>query len=295
MEIYHDSKAFKLTLFSFLLSLFICGLKFLAYFITQSVAIYSDALESIVNIFSALLAMIGLKIALKPSDVEHPYGHTKFEYFIAIIESLFIFFASFSIIWKAIKNLLNPTPLEWINLGLTFLTLALILNGFLSLFIYRVGKKESSPILISHATHLFTDVLTSLGVLLGILLAKLLNFWYIDPILAILMSVNILYMGYKLIKEAINSLLDVSICPKKREDIQKIVDKTILESSLTSAHIHDFKSRKAGRKDFIEFHLTVPKDTTVEEAHHLCDEIEKNIKKDYPEISVTIHVEPEKK
>lgn len=295
MEIYQEARAFKLTFFSFSLSLFICALKFLAYFITHSVAIYSDALESIVNIFSALLAMIGLKIAMKPSDLEHPYGHTKFEYFIAIIEGLFIVLASFSIIWKAVKTFLNPTPLEWINFGLILLMLVILLNGFLSLIIYRAGKKEASPILISHATHLFTDVLTSLGVLLGIFLAKLFKFWYIDPILAILISINILYMGYKLLKDALNSLLDVSICPEKRENIQKIVDKTILESNLCTAHIHNFKSRKAGRKDFIEFHLTVPKDTTVEEAHKLCDEIEKNIKKDYPEISITIHVEPDKK
>ena len=294
MKPYSDSKAFKLTLLSFIISLFICLIKFLAYLITHSVAIYSDAMESIVNIFSALLAMLGTKMALKPSDAEHPYGHTKIEYFVAILEALFILLASFSIIWKAIKTLLKLEIPEEMTLGSSLLVLALILNGFISWIIYKTGKKEASPILISHATHLFTDVLTTLGVLLGILLAAVFNFWYIDPILALIISINILYMGYKLLKESINSLLDVSICPKKRENIQQIIDSTIQGSSLSKASIHNFKSRRSGRRDFIEFHLTVPKDTTVDEAHNLCDEIEKNIKQDYPEISITIHIEPEK-
>ncbi|MFN3505460.1 MAG: cation diffusion facilitator family transporter [Caldimicrobium sp.] len=294
MDIYRNSKALKLTLLSLVVSLFICALKFFAYFLTKSISIYSDALESIINIFSAFLAMLGIKFALKPPDEEHPYGHTKIEYFIAIIEGLFVLFASFSILWKAIKSFLNPEPLSYINMGIMLISLSLILNGILAWIIYRIGKREASPILISHSIHLFTDVLTSLGVVIAIFLVKIFNFWYIDPLLAILISLNILFMGYKIFKEAINSLLDMSVSPNKREEIKQIIDKTIFESTINNIGIHNFKSRKAGRKDFIEFHLTVPKDTTVEEAHSLCDEIEKKIKDNYPEVSVTIHVEPHK-
>ncbi|MFN3406177.1 MAG: cation diffusion facilitator family transporter [Caldimicrobium sp.] len=294
MELSKDSQAFKLTLLSFIVSLFICGLKFLAYFLTKSVSIYSDALESIINIFSALFAMLGIKFALKPPDEEHPYGHTKFEYFIAIIEGIFVLFASFSILWKAVKSFQNPEPLSSIDIGIILVVFSIILNGGLAWIIFRIGKREASPILISHSIHIFTDVLTSLGVVVAIFMVKVFNFWYLDPLFAIFLGLNILFMGYKIFKEAINSLLDVSLSPDKRKEIKEIIDKTISESTISHIGIHNFKSRKAGRKDFIEFHLTVPKDTTVEEAHNLCDEIEKKIKDNYPEVSVTIHIEPHK-
>ncbi len=292
-ELFNDSKALKLTWLSLGTSFFICLLKFLAYFVTGSVAIYSDAMESIINIFSAFFAMIGTKIAIKPSDREHPYGHTKIEYLVALLESLFIIFASITIFWKAYQRLFKPEAPETLGIGLILIALSLLLNGLLSLKIYKQGKKEASPILISHATHLFTDVLTTVGILIGILLAKLLNFWYLDPILAILVSLNILYLGYKILKDAINSLLDVSLCQEKIRDIHKIIESTIHKSSIHEAEIHDFKSRKAGRSGFVEFHLTVPGKISVQEAHDLCDEIERQIKTNHPEISVTIHLEPD--
>ncbi|MFN3568597.1 MAG: cation diffusion facilitator family transporter, partial [Caldimicrobium sp.] len=294
MELRNDSQAFKLTLLSFIVSFFICGLKFLAYFLTKSVSIYSDALESIINIFSALFAMLGIKIALKPPDEDHPYGHTKIEYLIAIIEGLFVVFASFSILWKSVKSLQNPEPISYLNLGMILVIFSILLNSSIAWIIYKIGKREASPILVSHSIHIFTDILTSLGVLVTIFMVKLFNLWYLDPIFAIFLGLNILYMGYKIFKEAINSLLDVSLPPDKRKEIKEIIDKTISESTISHIGIHNFKSRKAGRKDFIEFHLTVPKDTTVEEAHNLCDEIEKKIKDNYPEVSVTIHIEPHK-
>lgn len=291
--LFYDSKALKLTTLSLGMSLFICLIKFIAYFLTGSVAIYSDAMESIVNIFSAFVALIGTKIAMKPSDREHPYGHTKVEYLVAVLESLFIIFASISIFWKAFQKLFKPEIPETLGAGLLLITSGMLLNGLLSFIIYRQGKKEASPILVAHATHLFTDVLTTLGIIIGIVLAKVLNFWYLDPILAVLVSLNILYLGYKILKDAINSLLDVSLCQEKTKAIHKIIENTIQESSIQEAEIHDFKSRKAGRSAFVEFHLTVPGKTSVQEAHHLCDEIERQIRTSHPEIHVTIHLEPE--
>jgi len=294
-ELFTDSKALKLTGLSLGLSVLIFLLKFLAYYITGSVAIYSDAMESIVNIFSALLALIGTKIALKPSDREHPYGHTKVEYLVAILEGLFVLLASFSIIYKAYQSFLHPKSLESLDKGIFLILLASSINALLSLKIYRQGKKEASPILLSHATHLFTDILTTLGVSGGILLATIFKFWFLDPLLAILMGLNILYLGFKVIREAANSLLDVSLCHEKVEDIKKIIKETIAESSIKEADYHNFKSRKAGRQGFVEFHLNVPENTTVKEAHDLCDLIEERVKKAHPEIHLTVHIEPQKK
>ncbi|MCS7198938.1 MAG: cation diffusion facilitator family transporter [Caldimicrobium sp.] len=289
------SKAFRLTFISLVLSLIICLLKFLAYFLTESVAIYSDAMESIVNIFSALLAMIGTKIALKPSDPEHPYGHTKVEYLIAVIESLFILLASISIFWEAWQSFLLKKVPENLGIGSLFLLVGTSLNLLLARVIYKQGKKEASPILISHASHLFTDVITTVGILLGIQLAKLTNFWYLDPILGILISINILYLGFKILKEALNSLIDVSLSKEITSDIHHILEEGLKRFSNYEICIYNFKSRKAGRKGFVEFNLGVPGNLSVSEAHEICDELERKIRETHPEINVIIHVEPNAK
>lgn len=292
--LHFESKALKLTALSLGVSIFIFSLKILAYFITKSVAIYSDAMESVINIGSALLAFLGTKMSLKPSDKDHPYGHTKIEYFVAIIEALLILGASLSIIWKSYQKFLVPEELHSLKEGITLILSATLLNGLLSYKIYKQGKREGSPILFSHALHLFTDVLTTLGIILGIIIAKLTRFWYLDPLLAILVGLNISYLGYKILKDSINSLLDVSLCEEKTQSIHKIIQSTLSASKIHKADYHDFKSRKAGRRGFVEFHLTVPGETSVKEAHDLCDEIEKNIQKEHPEIRVTIHLEPAK-
>ncbi|MCS7150019.1 MAG: cation diffusion facilitator family transporter [Caldimicrobium sp.] len=288
------SKAKLLTLLSFIFSIFICLLKFLAYYLTQSVAIYSDAMESIVNIFSAFLAMIGTKIALKPSDAEHPYGHTKVEYIIAIVESLFILLASISIFWEAWQSFSQKRIPENLDLGTLFLLLGTIINLSLAYAIYRQGKIEASPILISHASHLFTDVITTFGILIGIILATLTGFWYLDPLLAVIISFNILYLGYKILKDALNSLMDVSLSKEKIDDIHRIIEESLRNYPYKNIYIFDFKSRKAGRKNFVEFNLALPGELTVRTAHELCDKLEQRILENYPEVHVIIHVEPNK-
>lgn len=287
-----ETKGYRLTKLSFIFSVIICILKFIAFYITKSIAIYSDAIESIINIFSALFAYFGTKLALKPSDMEHPYGHTKVEYLIAISESFFILFASISIFWKAIENLLNKKSPENLGIGIIIIIIAMIINLQLSYIIYREGKREGSPILVSHATHLFTDVITTLGVILGIIIVYSTNLWFIDPIVGILVSINILILGYKILKDSINSLLDVSLSKEKINDLISIIDETTVKKYGKNFLIKNFKSRKAGRRSFIEFDLLIPGHISVQEAHDLCDEIEKKIKSKYPEINVFIHVEP---
>lgn len=291
-EHFKETNAFKLTKLSLFFSILICILKFLAFYVTGSIAIYSDAVESIVNIFSALLAYIGTKLALKPSDKEHPYGHTKIEYFIAISESIFILLASLSIFWKALENVLLKKGPENLGIGLIVIFIAMNINLLLSYIMYKQGKREGSPILISHATHLITDVITTLGVILGILIVYLTELWFIDSIIAVIISINILYLGYKILKDSANSLLDVSLSKEKIEELIEIINETIRNKHNNKIIIKNFKSRKAGRKSFIEFDLLVPGHIAVQDAHDLCDEIEKRIQNKYPEISVLIHVEP---
>lgn len=286
-----ETKAFKLTKLSLLFSITICILKFVAFYITQSIAIYSDAVESIVNIFSALLAYIGTKLALKPSDREHQYGHTKVEYLFSIAESIFIILASISIFWKAIENIINKKGPENLGIGLIIILIAMLINLQLSYKIFREGKREGSPILVAHATHLLTDVITTIGVIIGIVIVYLTELWYIDPLIGILISINILFLGYKILKDSINSLLDVSLSKDKVEELLQIINETIASLN-KQISIKNFKSRKAGRKSFIEFDLLVPGNISVQEAHDLCDELEKRIKNKFPEIHVSIHVEP---
>jgi cation diffusion facilitator family transporter len=291
-----ESKAIKLTLVSLFVSISIFVFKLTAFLITKSVAIYSDAMESIVNIISAFIAFLGSKIALKPPDEKYPYGYTKLEYFVSIIEAFFILFASISILWKVYQQFLNPKPFINLNMGVFLILITIVLNSFLSYFIHRQGKIENSPILISHASHLFTDVLTTAGVIIGVYIAHFSKFLILDPLIGLIIGINILYLGYRIIKNSITALLDISLPKEKMDSIQKIIENTIKNSSYETYiihDIHDFKTRRAGRKGFVEFHLTVSGDMPVREAHNLCDELEKKITEKFPEISVTIHIEPE--
>uniref|UniRef100_A0A7V4N309 Cation transporter n=1 Tax=Thermodesulfobacterium geofontis TaxID=1295609 RepID=A0A7V4N309_9BACT len=291
-----ESKAIKLTLLSLFVSILIFIFKLTAFFITKSVAIYSDAMESIVNIISAIIAFLGSKIALKPPDEKYPYGYTKLEYFISIIEALFILFASISILWKVYQQFLNPKPFTHLRIGILLIFITIILNSILSLHIYKQGKKENSPILISHASHLFTDVLTTAGVITGVYIAHFSKFLIIDPLIGLIIGINILYLGCRIIKDSIIALLDISLPQEKIDSIQKIIETTIKNSSYETYiihNVHDLKTRRAGRKGFVEFHLTVSGNMPVKEAHNLCDELEKKITEKFPELSVTIHIEPE--
>lgn len=296
-EVLEEKRAVRIAYLSLFLSLFIFGVKLTAYLITNSVAVYSDAMESIVNIISATIALIGLKVALKPPDTEHPYGHTKIEYLIAILEAVFILCAAGSIIWKAFQTFINPQSIERVSQGLFLLFIASFTNGIISLVAYRQGKRENSPILIAHAKHIFTDVLTTIGVFLSLIFVVILDLQILDPMIALFIGFNILYMGYRLVKESFNCLIDVSLPQEKVTSIKNIINETIEGHPKRSEiyDVHDFKTRRAGRKGFVEFHLTVSGDMSVRHAHDICDEIEKKISEKYKDISVTIHIEPKDK
>lgn len=264
-------------------------LKSYAYHITSSVGFLSDALESFVNLFAAIFALIMLNLSQRPADKEHMYGHSKAEYFSSAAEGALILIAAFSIISQAIPRLFNPVPLENVNIGLLFSLLASFVNLSVGLILINNGKKRKSLILEADGRHLLTDVLTSVGVIAGIIIVKFTGWLIVDPIIAILVALNIIFTGYRLIIRSASGLMDVTI---PDEDMIKI---TLYLDSLKTRQIeyHSLMTRTAGQRKFVFFHLLVPGNWTVKEGHDFADEIEEHIINMFNQpVTVDTHLEP---
>lgn len=275
---------------SLLVALLVLGLKALAYLLTGSVALLSDALESTVNVAAALMALLAIRLAQRPPDRNHPFGHTKAEYFSAVLEGVLVVGAALLIAKEALPRLLRPIPLEGLGLGLGVSLLAAGLNALLAYFLLREGRRHRSPALTADGYHVLSDVLTSLGVLVGVGLAWPTGFWVLDPLLALLVAGNILLMGFRLVRQSVGGLMDEGLSPEEVERIQGVIQAHLRGRAL---EVHDLKTRRAGPKSFLEFHLVVPGRMSVEEAHRLCDELERALEAEMPGLVVTIHVEPE--
>lgn len=269
----------------------VLGLKFLAYLLTGSVALYSDALESIINVAAALAALVALRVAARPADANHPYGHTKAEYFSAVAEGVLIVLAAVSIAREAWPVLLNPRPVEAPWAGLLVNLGASALNGVWAALLLRAGRAARSPALLADGRHVLTDVVTSVGVVAGVLLARLTGLSWLDPALALLVAVNILWSGWGLIRESVGGLMDASVDPTTEARIRHAMS----EHAEGALEMHDLRTRHAGRLTFIEFHLVVPGDMTVTQAHAICDRLEDALQTEMPGANVTIHVEPQEK
>ncbi|WP_018462049.1 cation diffusion facilitator family transporter [Thermus oshimai] len=280
----------RLATLSLLVALLVLGLKLLAYRLTGSVALLSDALESTVNVAAALLALTALRIAEKPPDHNHPFGHTKAEYFSAVAEGVLVVLAALLIAKEALPRLLQPLPLEGLGPGMGLNLLATGLNALLALLLIGKGKALRSPALTADGYHVLSDVLTSLGVLLGVGLAWATGRWWLDPLLALLVAGHILLIGLRLVRQSVGGLMDEGLGPEELSRIQEVLKAHLAQGAL---EVHDLKTRRAGPKAFLEFHLVVPGRMSVEEAHRLCDRLEEELKKAVPGLSVTIHVEPE--
>jgi cation diffusion facilitator family transporter len=280
----------RLATLSLLVALLVLGLKLLAYRLTGSVALLSDALESTVNVAAALLALTALRIAEKPPDHNHPFGHTKAEYFSAVLEGVLVVLAALLIAKESIPRLLHPLPLEGLGPGMGLNLLATGLNALLALLLIGKGKALRSPALTADGYHVLSDVLTSLGVLLGVGLAWATGRWWLDPLLALLVAGHILLIGLRLVRQSVGGLMDEGLGPEELSRIQEVLKAHLAQGAL---EVHDLKTRRAGPKAFLEFHLVVPGRMSVEEAHRLCDRLEEELKKAVPGLSVTIHVEPE--
>ncbi|MFG1461456.1 cation diffusion facilitator family transporter [Xanthobacter sp. DSM 24535] len=274
---------------SVFLGIIVLGLKGAAWWVTGSIALLSDALESIINVAAALAALVALKISARPADDNHPFGHHKAEYLSAVLEGVLIVVAAGSILREAYFGFLDPRfPEQPLN-GMLLNGSATILNAFWCVVLLRVGRKLRSPALVADGKHLMSDVVTSVGVLAGFILVPITGWPTLDPLLAGIVALNILWTGWGLMKESVGGLMDAAPPPDVVAAIRELVS-THADGALEA---HDLRTRHAGRITFVEFHLVVPGGMTVAAAHEICDRIERAFAKEMDHAIVTIHVEPE--
>ena len=264
-------------------------LKFLAWYLTDSIGLLSDALESGVNLVAAVVALVMLSIAERPADEEHAFGHGKAEYFSSAIEGGMIVLAAFSIIWTAVPRIVRPQPVENIGIGLFIAAGASGINLVVSQILLKNGRKNNSITLEADGKHLMTDVWTSAGVFVGIGLVSLTGWLVLDGIVALGVALNILFAGYHLIRRSAMGLLDAGISEGDLSRITKALE------SLRSQNLdyHSLLTRQAGQRKFIELHILVPGQWTIQEGHNTAEKIEKDIRDlfDSP-VTVITHLEP---
>lgn len=269
----------------------VLALKYAAYHVTGSVAFYSDALESVINVAASVAALVALTVSAKPADQSHPYGHHKVEYFSAVFEGVLIVGAALLIVREAYFRFLEPVAVDAPGLGIALNAAATALNGLWCWVLLREGRRLRSPVLVADGRHLQADVVTSVGVVTGIVLATWTGWLILDPILAGLVAISILWSGYALIRDSVGGLMDAAAPADERERIQSVIS----EHGQGAIEAHDLRTRHAGPQTFIEFHLVVPREMTVWEAHEICDRIEHGLEAAFGKVHVTIHVEPDQK
>jgi cation diffusion facilitator family transporter len=286
-----QSSAARLAAGSVAVAVAVLALKAMAWWVTGSVALYADALESIVNVAAALAALLAVRLSALPADANHPYGHSKAEYFSAVLEGALIIVAALLILHEAWGAFQAPRAPEQAGIGLAVAAVASGINAAWALFLGRRGKALRSPALMADARHLWADVVTSVGVLVGVGLVTLTGLLWLDPLLAALTAVNIIFSGWRLLRDSVGGLMDEAVPPATMERIRRIV----AEQASGAIEAHDLRSRHAGRHTFLEFHLVVPGDMRVSESHEICDRIEAALKAELEDAIITIHVEPEAK
>lgn len=268
-----------------LLTLF---LKFTAYFLTGSVGLFSDALESLINLAAAVLATLFLTYAARPADSTHTYGHDKAEYLSSGVEGTLIVLAAIGISYSATKRMLTPMPLENLDVGLLVAVVAALVNFVVARILLKAARDHDSITLEADAKHLMTDVWSSVGVVGGLVVVGVTGFDILDPIIAYLVAGQIVFSGVSLLKRSIQGLMDYALPPEEVRQVESILRKYDDEIF----HYHNLRSRKAGPTRFIDFHILVAGDKSVQEAHDLCEELETDIESALSNTQVTIHVEP---
>jgi cation diffusion facilitator family transporter len=269
----------------------VLALKAFAAWWTGSVALYSDALESTVNVVTAGAALVAVILAARPADAALPYGYHKAEYFSAVVTGVIIAIAAILIFREAYLSFFAPRELRLDVVGLGVSALATVINAGWASVLLTTGHRRKSPALIADGRHLFTDVLSTAGVLVGIGLVALTGYRPLDAILAALVGLAVLWSGWLLIRQSVIGLMDVAVDPKELHALRDIISANA-EGALEA---HDVRTRRAGRMTFIDFHLVVPGSMSVEAAHEICDRIEAKLKEAVEDSLITIHVEPEAK
>ncbi|HEX6940949.1 MAG TPA: cation diffusion facilitator family transporter [Longimicrobiales bacterium] len=258
-----------------------------AYGVTGSVGLLSDALESLVNLAAAGVALFALSVAARPADVEHAYGHTKAEYFSSGFEGALILAAAAGILWAAALRLLEPRPIEAVGVGLAISVVASGINFIVARLLIRAGRRQGSIALEADANHLMSDVWTSLGVILGVGAAALTGWNWLDPLLAIAVALNIVRIGVGLIRRSVLGLLDTAL----PEEMLEAIGAVLADYADRGIAFHALRTRRAGRRHFISFHVLVPGDWTVDRGQDLLEEIESRIRAAVPGSTVFTHLE----
>ncbi|HEY8289283.1 MAG TPA: cation diffusion facilitator family transporter [Acetobacteraceae bacterium] len=281
----------RIALGSIAMGCLVLGLKAAAWWLTGSAALYSDALESIVNVAASLIAFIALRFAARPADANHPYGHDKAEFFAAVLEGAMIVVAALLIFehawmtWREPRALTLPLP------GVGLNAVATLINAGWSAVLLRAGRRLRSPALAADGRHLLADVVTSAGIAIGVLLAVATGYLVLDPLLAAATGVYVLWSGMMMISSSVGGLMDAAPEPAVVNRIRELV----ANSAAGAIEAHDLRTRHAGRLTFLEFHLVVPGSMSVAAAHAICDRIEDALKAEMGHLMITIHVEPEEK
>ncbi len=263
------------------------ALKAAAYYLTGSVGLLSDALESLVNLAGALMAIGMLVVASRPADEDHPYGHTKAEYFSSGVEGGLILTAAIGIALAAVPRLLHPKPLEQVGLGLAVAAAASAINLAAAIVLLRVARKHASITLEANARHLLTDVWTSVGVVVGVGAVKATGWLWLDPVVALLVAVNIVYTGVTIIRRSILGLMDTGLPP---EDRQRLLA-ALVPHRQGGIEVHALRTRQSGARRFISFHVLVPGEWTVHRGHELLEAIEADVRRVFPGTTVFTHLE----
>jgi len=264
------------------------GLKSGAYFLTGSVGLLSDAAESVVNLIAAVVALIALSVAARPADDKHHFGHAKAEYFSAVVEGIMIFVAAVFIIYSAVERFLNPQPIENVGIGLGVSLIASVINGLVAWKLISVGRANRSITLVADGKHLLTDVWTSAGVVVGVLLVALTGWIRLDPVIAFLVGLNIIWTGYHLISQSVDGLMDKTF---PDEDNATLVA-TLQELTTDEVHFHGVRTREAGHQRFITLHMLVPGEWTVQKGHDLAEQVEERLTEKFEHVDIEVHIEP---
>lgn len=264
------------------------SLKLFAWKLTGSVGLLSDAAESVVNLAAAIIGFWALSVAARPPDEGHPHGHSKAEYFASAAEGFLIFGAAVWICVAAWGRLQSPQPIERVTAGLAVSVLASFANGIVASVLLRAGKRLRSITLTADGKHLWTDVWTSAGVVAAILLVRLTGWLRLDPIIAIAVAVNILWAGWKLIRESGLALIDAA----SPEEEQRYVAEALSRFQEKGILFHAIRTRVAGPRRFVSMHVLVPGNWTVQKGHDLCEEIEAAVREGLPSATVMTHLEP---
>ena len=263
-------------------------LKVIVGLVTGSVSVLAEAIHSSIDLLAAVIAFFGLRAAEKPADREHPFGHGKWENVSGSIEAVLIFVAAVWIIFEAVKKIIHGGEVELLGWGIAVMAVSVVVNTLVSRNLFKQAKIHDSVALEADGQHLRTDVVTSLGVLLGLAAVQITGLTILDPIIAIAVALIIFKAAWDILHKSFGGIIDTGLPPSE----EKIIVDTLAEHRGQLVGFHEIKTRKAGAQRFVELHLVMPKNISVEQAHNMCDHLEFDLKKRLPRLEISLHVEP---